>query len=289
MNVNDKCNKKNQLLLLGVFCALVSFIVTPNIVNHYNYNYSTTLNSVASIPHIKPFAYTNNASIGKVYYLTMIEIMNNPMGSAMQPIFFIVTQNGLTPAVNISLPAHTLIILTVTSYDNPTPGTPIVYSNVTGTIGNIVTMINASSATGSTPSTGSSNTSMAQNWEMNVSFIQPSLISHTFTVSQLKLNIPIEGGFTEIAKFYVNSTGAYMWQCMSPCGTGASGWGGAMSTSGWMTGTFYVYTPTQPTGTSSTTSSISSTSFLLGSMIFAVMVTGIVVAVIISKNPKNKK
>ncbi len=176
---------------------------------------------------------------GGIYYMTLVETMNDSMGGMMQPRFFIVGQDGLIPAVNISLPSHTLIALTVISYDTPTPGTPNTYSNITGTIGNAITLVNGTSATGMMMNASSKQT--MGNWETNVTSIPTGAIAHTITVAQLGLNIPIEGGFTEIAKFYVNSTGSYIWQCMSPCGTGSSGWGGAMSTPGWMTGTFYVY------------------------------------------------
>ncbi len=182
----------------------------------------------------------SNGTQGGIYYITLLETMNNSMNNTMQPRFFIVSNGYLLPATNISLPSHTLIALTVISYDTPTPGTPTTYSNVTGTVGNVITFINGTSATGMMVN-ASSSMQMMGNWEANVSSIPAGEIAHTITITQIGLNIPIEGGFTEIAKFYVNSTGSYTWQCMSPCGTGSSGWGGAMATPGWMTGTFYIY------------------------------------------------
>jgi len=181
-----------------------------------------------------------NGTQGGIYYITLLETMNNSMNNTMQPRFFIVSNGHLIPAANISLPSHTLIVLTVISYDTPTPGTPAMYSNVTGTVGNVITLINGTSATGMM---GNASTSMQMmgNWEANVSSIPAGEIAHTITVTQIGLNIPVEGGFTEIAKFYVNSTSSYTWQCMAPCGTGFTGWGGSMATPGWMTGTFYVY------------------------------------------------
>ncbi len=194
--------------------------------------YYKSVSEISSSPH-------GNGTEGGVYYITLLETMNNSMNNTMQPRFFIVSNGYLLPAINISLPSHTLIVLTVISYDTPTAGTPAMYSNVTGTVGNVITLINGTSATGMMGN--SSSMQMMGNWGANVSSIPAGNIAHTITVAQIGLNIPVEGGFTEIAKFYANSTGSYIWQCMAPCGTGPSGWGGSMVTPGWMTGTFYIY------------------------------------------------
>ena len=165
--------------------------------------------------------------------ITLLETMNNMLGGVMQPMFQVVTAQGLASSANISLPAHTLIVLTIVAYDTPTPGSSGAYSSVTGTLGNEILLVNGTNAAGST------NASMGS-WESVVSSIPPSELAHTFTVSGLGLNIPVEGGFTEIASFYVNETGSFTWQCMTPCGTGPDGFGGAMATPGWMTGQLIV-------------------------------------------------
>lgn len=176
----------------------------------------------------------------KTFNLTLVETMNNSLNGTMQPRFFVVTQTGLVPAANISVPAHTLIVLTITAYDTPTPGSPANYSNVTGTVGNTITLMNGTIATGSMG--GMSNGSMSMTgWESNVSSVPVTEIAHTITVPSLGINIPVVGGDMEIAKFYANTTGTFIWQCMTPCGTGPTGWEGAMATAGWMTGSFYVY------------------------------------------------
>ncbi len=167
------------------------------------------------------------------YRITLIETMNNMLGGAMQPMFEVVTSEGLGSSANISLPAHTLIVMTIVSYDTPTPGSAGAYSNVTATVGNKIVLVNGTSAT------GSGNASMGS-WESNVSIIPASQLAHTFTVSALGLNIPVEGGFTEVAYFYINETGSFTWLCMTPCGTGPNGSGGAMATPGWMMGTLFI-------------------------------------------------
>lgn len=178
---------------------------------------------------------TTNVNNKNVYYLNMIEIMNNNFNGSMQPKFYLIRNGSLSSTTNITIPSHTLIVMTVISYDTPTNGTPNIYSTVNGTVNNRIILINGTEATGGMAQT------MNETWESSVSYIPANLISHTFTVSQIGLNIPIEGGFTEIAEFYINITGTFSWQCMSPCGTGSSGWGGAMATQGWMMGTLYVY------------------------------------------------
>jgi hypothetical protein len=50
------------------------------------------------------------------------------------------------------------------------------------------------------------------------------------------------GGFTTVV-FTLKaptSPGTYTWQCETPCGSGPTGWGGAMATYGWMRGNFSV-------------------------------------------------
>ncbi len=72
-------------------------------------------------------------------------------------------------------------------------------------------------------------------------------VAHTITIPGMNLNIPIppktgnEQYVTVVAYFNTGKAGNYPWQCMAACGSGSSGWTGAMSTNGWMKGTFSVY------------------------------------------------
>ena len=55
------------------------------------------------------------------YRLTLMEIMDTAWNSSMaQPQFFMMGTNGLQPSGNIQLPVHTLIQLTIISYDTAT-------------------------------------------------------------------------------------------------------------------------------------------------------------------------
>lgn len=70
-------------------------------------------------------------------------------------------------------------------------------------------------------------------------------IAHTITVPGLGINIPIpkapdKGTTTVTFTFKTGAAGTYTWRCLTPCGDGPTGMGGAMATNGWMRGTFVV-------------------------------------------------
>ncbi len=66
-------------------------------------------------------------------------------------------------------------------------------------------------------------------------------IAHTFTVVGLGLNLPIPAAPTGktnviVATFVAKKAGTFVWHCFAPCGSGANGMAGAMSTMTWMEG-----------------------------------------------------
>ncbi|TAN22435.1 MAG: hypothetical protein EPN30_08845 [Actinomycetota bacterium] len=79
-----------------------------------------------------------------------------------------------------------------------------------------------------------------------VTEVANNLVSHTLTVPGLLLNIPIpavpsgQKSVTVEFTFQVLKAGRYFWQCEAPCGTGTTGFGGAMNSVGWMQGYFNV-------------------------------------------------
>jgi hypothetical protein len=167
------------------------------------------------------------------FRLTLMEIMDTGWNASIaQPQFSIVGTNGLQPAANIRLPAHTLIQLTIISYDTPTANSTDSQGKVSGTVGGTVYLINGTSAMG---------TDLSQRWGQNVTSVPGAMLAHTFTIQQLGINIPVVGGDTEIAYFYLNQTGTFQWVCLTPCGFGPTGMQGAMATNGWMYGQVTVY------------------------------------------------
>jgi len=160
-----------------------------------------------------------------------------------QPAYFVLENGTLHSSANITIPAGRLIDLTIFNYDSgPGYGTPATYTNVSGTIGGVVyvlnsTMINATNA-------GTSAINIIHN-SMAVKNMSEANISHTFTIPNLfgsaqDLNVPVGTQMVEFAQFYANTTGSYNWMCNVPCGSGPDSLSGAMTTPGWMMGSVTV-------------------------------------------------
>lgn len=124
------------------------------------------------------------------------------------------------------VPANSLVTLTIQNYDlgdTPLPqGSP--FTTVQGIVGGVAY------------ADGQAYTALA-----------PEKVSHTFTIPQLNINVPIPGD-TTTGKPYVEvrftfrtgATGSYIFRCFDPCGTSSSGWDGPMITKGYMLGTLTV-------------------------------------------------
>lgn len=56
----------------------------------------------------------------------------------------------------------------------------------------------------------------------------------------LGINGPIAANARTTFVLHTGAPGTYTWRCLDPCGTGPSGWGGPMSTPGYMEGTLTV-------------------------------------------------
>ncbi len=65
-------------------------------------------------------------------------------------------------------------------------------------------------------------------------------VSHTFSITQLGVNVPVPPLSTVTFRIHTGAAGTYTWNCLVPCGTGPAGWGGPMSTPGYMTGTVTI-------------------------------------------------
>jgi hypothetical protein len=142
--------------------------------------------------------------------------------------------------------------MTITNYDSGGSLLNDFYSNVRGTINNTVTIsgqgLNKQMVNGQTATRVASDN-----------------VSHTFTIhgdpsSQqpwLFVNVPLVKNYDDLVSagadnglvvtpivetfsFYVGGPGHYVWQCEYPCGTYYNGFGGPMSTNGYMNGTFDV-------------------------------------------------
>jgi hypothetical protein len=128
-------------------------------------------------------------------------------------------QDQYFPA-NFSVPSHTLVVVTITSYDNGTNPVPTSSATVHGTVGNQATMQEGKTGTPST-----------------YSQLPLSHITHTFTMSQggYALSVPIppaaDLGDPSVVSFsaYFNETGNYGWLCLAPCDQTSMGVPGLMA------------------------------------------------------------
>ncbi|MCL4519561.1 MAG: hypothetical protein M1587_10230 [Thaumarchaeota archaeon] len=182
---------------------------------------------------------TQSASTSSSPFVLSLVITTNNIYNATiedQPAYYVLNQNGLQSSGNISLPAHQLIKLVIVNYDDGAANlTSPQYSNVAGTLNNVVTVVNNDNVNSSQGTSG-----ININGGETVSNVSSDNIAHTFTVPQLNLNVPIPPSSTVTAYFTLNQTGTFTWFCMTQCGSGANGTEGAMSTDAWMTGSIVV-------------------------------------------------
>ena len=182
---------------------------------------------------------SSNQTSSQPYELTLIVTDNNVYNSSVggQPAYFVLHDGKLLSSATINVPLHTEISLTIVNYDDGADTVNQIYSAVNGTQNNQMlvvdnTLMNASQ--------GNSGINLNLNSTQTVSSWPVGDISHTFTVNDLGLNIPVPPSSTVHAFVTFDKAGSFTWQCFVPCGSGTSGWAGAMSTPGWMTGSLVV-------------------------------------------------
>lgn len=107
---------------------------------------------------------------------------------------------------NFSVPAHTLVVITITNFDNGSNPVPASLRAVSGTVGN------TESVTEGNPSTTDT-----------IAGLPPGGLAHTFSIAQIGLNAPIpsapSSASPSVTSFdvYFNATGALLWMCQAPC------------------------------------------------------------------------
>jgi hypothetical protein len=143
------------------------------------------------------------------------------------------------PSTSLTLPAHTLVTITVKQYDGAsTPLNPF-WAKVHGTVDGTATY-NGKALTG----------------------IEPAQLAHTFTIHQYPqagqdnvfLSVPMlavpnnakneANGYPapQVVEFsfVTPGPGQYIWNCEDPCGDSYQNFGGVMQSRGWMSGTIEV-------------------------------------------------
>lgn len=140
-----------------------------------------------------------------------------------------------------TVPAHALVTVIVHNYDSQTLLRNAYFSQVQGTVGGVASCT-------STKDAGLTSADTAFCGGQNFKVMPLDLTSHTFTIPQLGVSVPIGGIGGDGTKGYVTTRftfrtgdpGTYRWQCIVPCGVGLYGFGGPMSQFGYMNGIFQV-------------------------------------------------
>ena len=114
-----------------------------------------------------------------------------------------------------SVPSNATVRVEIVNFDDATPlvGGLAVFSKVSGTVGNTITVVPLDPQNG---------------------------VGHTFTIAELGLNVPVAPKARTIFTMQTGDPGSYAWRCNDPCGSGGSGWGGAMASPGYMMGKLTV-------------------------------------------------
>jgi heme/copper-type cytochrome/quinol oxidase subunit 2 len=168
----------------------------------------------------------NAQNSSKEYNVTMVITNQNYLTSAGrdQPAFYLLENGKLTSSAQLYLPGNELVRMTIINYDSGPGTTSSTYSRVTGTLNNTEYIVNDTNVNGTTQP------------GMWVKSISSANLAHTFTIQKMGLNIMIPSHSIVVAYFHTPTSGVYNWQCEVDCGAGTSGWGGAMTTPGWMQG-----------------------------------------------------
>ncbi|MHB1440408.1 MAG: cupredoxin domain-containing protein [Cuniculiplasma sp.] len=161
------------------------------------------------------------------YNITLVITNQNYMASAgkNQPAYYVLENGKMMSSAQIYLPSNSLVTMTIINYDFGPGSVSSAYSKVTGTLNNTEYVVNDTNINKSSSASGQ--------W---VSTVPSADLAHTFTIPQMNLNVLIPSDSIVVASFHTPKSGVFSWQCEVDCGTGSSGWGGAMTTPGWMQG-----------------------------------------------------
>jgi len=131
-----------------------------------------------------------------------------------------------------TVPANSDVTVTIMNFDDATPltGAYIKYANAAGIEGKFTSVI-VNTANPNGPATAPAQTLAA---------VDPAIVSHTFTIPSLHLNVPLLASSRTTFTFHTGAAGTFEWHCQDPCGTGPAGWSGAMSHQGYMGGELTV-------------------------------------------------
>ena len=169
-----------------------------------------------------PRATTTAATQGQNVHLYLTIATPDMLGSDMGPAYL--------PS-SFSVPAYSTVTITVTNFDDATalPAGSEKYASAMGVSGPLsIQKLDPTNPNAEAPATQATRLDPATG------------VSHTFTVAKLGLSVPIAPKSRTTFTFHTLGAGSFTWQCMDPCGSGPTGWDGAMVMKGFMTGTMTV-------------------------------------------------
>ena len=156
------------------------------------------------------------------YTLTLLIANNQHFNSTLGywPRYYVLGPNGLESSANITVPVNTLVKLVIVNYDDGGNIMSPQLATVSGTLGNSMLFFNGTSNAATTAQSVSTD----------------GVISHTFTIFSLGLNVPVPASATVVTYVKFDKAGTYTWNCFSPCMPSLV----MPFVKGWMTGTFTV-------------------------------------------------
>ena len=145
------------------------------------------------------------------------------------------TGSQVGPAVlpsQATVPAFSEVTVTIINFDDATP--------LTGSYKRYATATGIDRSVMSQPIDKTNPNAVGKSPAQSYTAVDPNVVSHTFTIPSLGLNVPILASSRTTFTFHTGAAGTFAWHCQDPCGTGPSGWSGAMSTLGYMGGELTV-------------------------------------------------
>jgi hypothetical protein len=151
------------------------------------------------------------------------------------------------PTTDLVVPRHAIVTITLQNYDGATPLLNPYYAIPRGV----------------TDDTGAVTPSITVDGHA-VTSVDSAIVSHTFTIHSIpqtgqdwlfvsvpvtgvpddaktdSFGMPLQPVVTVFSFVTPDRPGYYIWQCFDPCGSGFNGFGGPMSTKGYMSGTLTV-------------------------------------------------
>lgn len=206
--------------------------------------YHASIGPTSNSPTSPGSATTAQTASAQPYSLTLVITTNNYFNSTAgdQPAYYVLQNNTLQSSANIVLPANVPIQITIRNYDDGPAPTAQQFSSVVGTVNDDVSIYNQTLVQSSAVDpTSTSAAGIDITGGIVTNYVNNTTISHTFTIfsnttHNVVVNIPVVPLAVEQTTFTLNQPGGYYWQCEAACGAGSSGFTGAMSTPGWMTG-----------------------------------------------------